>query len=174
MLYVIQLQQHLFARLYQNEASMRAILIFFVATFYATPLLSGEHEKRTTFGETITLSNSISIEYAISHLDELKNQEILISGTVHKVCENKGCWMVLQDEAANSIRVTFSNYAFFMPRNIIGKSVQVQGMLHEEHMNISEARHFAKDAGQSDNEIQRIQQKTKEYRFVATAVKITS
>jgi hypothetical protein len=41
-------------------------------------------------------------------------------------------------------------------------------------MSISAARHFAKDAGQSDAEIQRIKQETKEYRFIATAVKTAS
>jgi len=151
---------------------MRAILIFVAAALYASQLLSSEHGSTITFGETITLPKSIPIEYAISHLDEFKNSEILINGTVSKVCEKKGCWMVLKD-AKNSIRVTFSGYKFFVPKNIIGKSVQAQGMLHEEIMDISEARHYAKDAGQSDNEIKLIKQKVKEYRFVATAVKIT-
>jgi len=72
----------------------------------------------------------------------------------------------------NSIRVTFKDYGFFVPKDIDEKLVQAQGVLSEEVMNISQARHFAKDAGQSAAEIQRIKQKSKEYRFIATAVKI--
>ena len=152
---------------------MRVILIFMAAALYVSHAVSDEPKQAAVFGEAITVSKSISIEYAISHLDELKNTAILINGKVSKVCGKKGCWMVLKN-SENSIRVTFKGYKFFVPKDIIGKSVQAQGMLHEELMNISEAKHFAKDAGQSDSQIKRIKQKVKEYRFIATAVKITS
>ena len=152
---------------------MRAILIFMATILCATHISAGEHKSASTFGEAITLSNSISIEYAISHINELQDKDVLITGTVNKVCEQKGCWMMLKG-MHSSIRVTFKDYKFFMPSDIAGKSVKAQGTLHEEEMSISAARHFARDAGQSDAEIQRIKEKTKEYRFIATAVKITS
>ena len=144
-----------------------------ITTLLASHVLASDHDHASTFGEAITHSDAISIEYAIDHINKLKNKEILITGTVNKVCEKKGCWMILKG-TKNSIRVTFKEYKFFVPNNIVGKRVNAQGILLEETMSISAARHFAKDAGQSDAEIQRINQKTKEYRFIATAVKTAS
>ena len=101
----------------------------------------------------------------------MKHKEILLEGKVSKICEKKGCWMALEGEGG-SIRVTFKNYSFFVPKEVVEKRVQAQGVLSEEVMEISEARHYAQDAGKSEAEIQQIRQPSKEYRFVATAVKI--
>ncbi len=150
---------------------MRAIFIFMIITLYAGYALANDYKHVSTFGKEITISHSISVEHAINNFNKLKNKEILIEGMVGKVCEVKGCWMVLKG-ANDSIRVTFNDYGFFVPKDIDEKSVQAQGVLSKEVMNISEARHFAKDAGQSAAEIQHIKQKSKEYRFIATAVKI--
>jgi len=150
---------------------MRAIFIFIIITLYAGYALANDDKHVSTFGKKVTISHSISIEHAINDFNKLKSKEILIEGVVSKVCEAKGCWMVLKG-ANDSIRVTFKDYGFFVPKDIDEKAVQAQGVLSEAVMNISEARHFAKDAGQSDAEVQHIKQKSKEYRFIATAVKI--
>ncbi len=150
---------------------MRAIITLIVISLCAGHALANDANKPQTFGGEITLSNAISVEQAINEIDALKRKEILLEGKVSKMCKKKGCWMALEGEN-NSIRVTFKNYSFFAPKEVLEKRVQVQGVLSEEVMEISEARHYAEDAGKSEAEIQQIRQPTKEYRFVATAVNI--
>ncbi len=150
---------------------MKKILILLIMGLCAGYALANESQQVSTFGKEITLSSAMTVEQAIRDINKLENREVLLEGTVSKLCEVKGCWMVLEG-GNSSIRVTFKNYDFFVPKDIAGRSVQAQGVLSEEIMGISQARHFAKDAGKSDAEIQQIQQPTKEYRFVATAVKI--
>jgi len=150
---------------------MKAISLFIIITLYASYASASDQQPISTYGEAITLPTPLSIEHAIDNLDTLKNKAILIEGTVSKVCEAKGCWMVIKG-TNSSVRVTFNNYGFFVPKDIAEKSVQAQGILYEKVMNISEARHYAQDAGQSSAEIQSIKQASKEYRFVATAVKV--
>ncbi len=150
---------------------MRATLTLIIIGLYAGHALATGDKAALTFGEEITLSNAISVEHAIHEIDKLKHKEILLEGKVSKICEKKGCWMALEGEGS-SIRVTFKNYSFFVPKEIVEKRVQAQGVLSEEVMEISEARHYAQDAGKSEAEIQQIRQPSKEYRFVATAVKI--
>ncbi len=121
------------------------------------------------YGAEITLDAPVTVGYAIGHIDELKEREILLKGQVAKVCENKGCWMVLQSDQGE-VRVTFKDYGFFVSPELIDQQVWAQGRLYEETLDISQARHFAKDAGASQEELQKIDQPVREYRFVATAV----
>jgi len=150
---------------------MKRIFILIIISLYAGYALANDNQNVSTFGKEITLSDPITVDQAVNGINKLRGQEVLLTGTVTKLCEVKGCWMLLEGENS-AIRVTFKNYDFFVPTDISGKSVQAQGVLSEEIMEISQARHFAKDAGKSDAEIQQIQQQTKEYRLVATAVKI--
>ncbi len=150
---------------------MRAIFTLIIMSLCAGHAVASGVGSAQTFGQEITLSHAISVDRAVDEIDTLKDKEVLLEGRVSNTCEKKGCWMAL-DGTDHSIRVTFRNYSFFVPRDIIGKRVQAQGLLSEAMMGISEARHYAEDAGKSEAEIQQIQQPTKEYRLVATAVKI--
>ena len=71
----------------------------------------------------------------------------------------------------NEVRVTFKNYGFFVPQTILNKRILAQGILIAQILKVSEARHYAEDAGQSDKAIQSITQPVREFRFIATAVK---
>lgn len=63
-----------------------------------------------------------------------------------EVCQSKGCWMVLT-EGARSIRVTFQDYAFFVPKDIAGKTVVVEGVLSRRLLSADEAKHYADESG---------------------------
>ncbi|MBK6732010.1 MAG: DUF4920 domain-containing protein [Bacteroidetes bacterium] len=39
-----------------------------------------------------------------------------VKGTVTSVCQNKGCWMKLDLGNGESMRVTFKDYGFFVPK----------------------------------------------------------
>lgn len=50
-----------------------------------------------------------------------------VKGTVNKVCEKKGCWMTLAQTDGEGIMIRFKDYKFFMPNDIVGKGVVLQG-----------------------------------------------
>lgn len=145
-------------------------LFFIVLCLLLTGVSHGEESGMpATYGSSITLNKSISLAYAIEHFDEINNREILLEGRVSQLCQVKGCWMVLQS-GQDAVRVTFKDYGFFVPNHLKGKKVRAQGRLHVEVMEVSQARHFAQDAGKSREEIEQINEPVEEYRFVATAV----
>ncbi|MDH3975239.1 MAG: DUF4920 domain-containing protein [Deltaproteobacteria bacterium] len=147
-------------------------LFFIMLCLLVTGVSNGEKSGApATYGSSITLNKSVSLAYAIEHFDEIKNREVLLEGKVSKLCQVKGCWMVLQSEQG-AVRVTFKDYGFFVPDDLKGKKVRAQGRLHVEIMEVSQARHFAQDAGKSREEIEKIKEPIKEYRFVATAVEV--
>ena len=51
---------------------------------------------------------------------------VRLEGTIDKVCQNKGCWLELKQQAA-SVHVTFENYGFFVPKDSMGKPAILEG-----------------------------------------------
>ncbi len=50
-------------------------------------------------------------------------------------------------EGARSIRVTFQDYAFFVPKDIAGKTVVVEGVLSKRSLSKDEAEHYDGESG---------------------------
>jgi hypothetical protein len=71
------------------------------------------------------------------------------------------------------MRVTFKDYAFFMPKDLAGKHVVVDGYAYVETTTVEELRHYAQDAGKSKEEINAITQPKREVSFEAAGVLVT-
>jgi uncharacterized protein DUF4920 len=71
---------------------------------------------------------------------------VAVRGRTAEVCRSRGCWLVLS-EGARSIRVTFRDYAFFVPKDLAGKTVVVEGVLSRRQLSADEAKHYAEESG---------------------------
>ena len=90
--------------------------------------------------------------------------------TVNEVCQAKGCWMTLNLENGETATVKFKDYGFFMPKNISGKDVVVNGKAYVSEVSVDEQRHYAEDGGKSKEEIAAITEPKKTYTFLADGV----
>jgi len=90
--------------------------------------------------------------------------------TVTEVCQSKGCWMRLELEDGQETMVRFKDYGFFMPKDIEGKEVIVNGLAFVEEMSIEDQKHYAKDAGKSASDIAKIEATKKTLGFEADGV----
>uniref|UniRef100_UPI0025C058F1 DUF4920 domain-containing protein n=1 Tax=Maribacter sp. TaxID=1897614 RepID=UPI0025C058F1 len=90
--------------------------------------------------------------------------------TVTDVCNAKGCWMKLSLGDNQEAMVRFKDYGFFMPKDIEEKEVVVSGLAFVEEMSIADQQHYAKDAGESEEDIAKITKTKKTYGFTAEGV----
>ena len=90
--------------------------------------------------------------------------------TVKEVCQAKGCWMTLQMKDSTEVMVRFKDYGFFVPKNIAGQEVIVNGKAYVAETSVDELRHYAKDAGKSEEEIEGITEPERTYAFLADGV----
>ncbi|MBT4917946.1 MAG: DUF4920 domain-containing protein, partial [Flavobacteriaceae bacterium] len=74
------------------------------------------------------------------------------------------------DIGAEEAMVKFKDYGFFMPKNIADKEVIVNGKAFVSEVSIEEQRHYAEDAGKSDEEIAAITQVKKTLSLEADGV----
>ncbi len=68
----------------------------------------------------------------------------IIEARVGKVCQKKGCFFIAQDGDA-VVRVSFKDYAFFVPTDIGSRRVLVSGVLIEREVSAEESAHYAAD-----------------------------
>ncbi|RZP04325.1 MAG: DUF4920 domain-containing protein [Flavobacteriales bacterium] len=120
-----------------------------------------EHKKELSylsFGREISNKEILSNDQVVETYKNLKVGDTInmkFSATVNEVCQVKGCWMLL-DIGAEEAMVKFKDYGFFMPKNIVNKEVIVNGKAFVSEISVDEQRHYAEDAGKSDDEIAKI------------------
>jgi hypothetical protein len=101
-----------------------------------------------------------------------KTAEMKITGEVVGVCKKKGCWMTLKMPNGDPMRVTFKDYGFFMPMDIVGRKVALDGIAKKQTISVETLRHYAEDAHKSAEEVAKITEPKKELAFEAKGVVI--
>lgn len=126
-------------------------------------------EKGVAYGTIASNEGAIHV----SEIEKnLKNNKFdgKLTGKVVEVCQEKGCWMKLERTNGEKLMVKFKDYGFFMPKNIIGKEVVLDGEATVKEVSVKQQRHYAQDAGRSKDEIEKIKEPKKELQFVAKGV----
>lgn len=124
------------------------------------------------FGATIDTSSSNSVEETISTLNTSDSLMTKVTGYVTSVCQVKGCWMVLSQNPTDTtgLFVKFKDYGFFVPKDLSGSKVIVEGKAYKEITPVDELKHYAEDEGKSPEEIAKITEPMEELKFMANGV----
>ncbi len=115
---------------------------------------------------------AIEAKQLVEKMAEKPEMEARVTGTVTDVCQVKGCWMKVALDNGKTMRVSFKDYGFFMPKDIAGKTVVFEGTAKKTETSVAELKHYAEDAGKSKEEIEKINSPLKEVTFVANGVYI--
>ena len=132
-----------------------------------------EKIEYASFGKEIIADDAVSASSMAAHYNTMKAGDSInskIIAEVHEVCQEKGCWMRLNLDDDNEVMVKFKDYGFFVPKDIIGKKVIVNGQAFVEEVSVDEQRHYAEDAGKSVEEIASITVPKRTYSFEADGV----
>lgn len=130
-------------------------------------------EAGKTYGAAVTADNSINIDMLLDQLATQDSVRTKLEGKVESVCQTKGCWMNLVPDDGNvakSIFVKFKDYAFFMPLDLAGEKVVIEGVAYKEVTPVDELKHYAEDEGLSQEEIDKITEPKEELKFMADGV----
>lgn len=111
------------------------------------------------FGAVIDDDNVLTKEQMAEKYKDLKEGDtvnVKFASKINTVCKSKGCWMNLDLGEEKESFVKFKDYGFFMPLNADGRDVIVNGKAFVSTTSVEELRHFAEDAGKSEEEIAKI------------------
>lgn len=122
------------------------------------------------FGAQITAEKAIPVSDVIDQFTLETETPFKISGTLHEVCSEKGCWTKVQTEDGRIVRMTFKDYGFFLPTDAAGRQMIAEGVGFRKETSVDELRHYAEDAKKSAEEIAAITEPKVEYLFEASGV----
>jgi hypothetical protein len=128
-----------------------------------------------SFGEKIEADNAIEANLMAETYKKMTVGDSISTKMIAKVdevCQAKGCWMKLDLGNDEQVMVKFKDYGFFMPKNIAGKEVIIDGKAFVSEVSVEEQRHYAEDAGKSEEEIAAITEVKRTYTFEANGVLI--
>ena len=126
-------------------------LLFLIIPFVSLSQISREVDN----SEVKFYGNKFSL---IAESNQNKNglTTATTSGKIISSCPKKGCWVkVISD--SEEIFVTFKDYSFFVPKNgIAGKNIIINGKIKVDTISVSKLKHYAFDAGESEDYISKI------------------
>jgi hypothetical protein len=131
-------------------------------------------DKYNSFGDAITDLNVLTQNQISETYKNLKSGDTLnvkFQAEVSSVCQAKGCWMrvnVGEEEAM----IKFKDYAFFMPKDIAGQEVIIEGKAFVAELSVDEQRHYAEDGGSTKEEIMAITAPKRTLSFESSGVLI--
>ncbi|MDQ3110280.1 MAG: DUF4920 domain-containing protein [Bacteroidota bacterium] len=108
------------------------------------------------FGDKITPEGAVKAEQIKEKLANHDSLAMKVEGKIVDVCQKKGCWMELELADGESMRVTFKDYAFFVPKDAGGRTVIMEGYAFTDTTSVAQLRHYAEDGGKSKEEIEKI------------------
>ncbi|MFA0964700.1 DUF4920 domain-containing protein [Roseivirga sp. BDSF3-8] len=122
------------------------------------------------YGDTIETTKAVSAMALEEELGREIEKHTRVKGTVTDVCQAKGCWMKVDLGDGETMRVTFKDYGFFVPKDAAGQTVVIEGVAQKEVIDVETQRHYAADAGKSAEEIEQITEPRAELTFEAEGV----
>ena len=143
-------------------------LIIFLFSFVS--VYTSQAQTEGNFGRKIDDKKSIEASVLPEKMGNEEAMQAKVTGVVESVCQVKGCWMKVKMADGETMRVMFKDYAFFVPKDIAGKTVVFEGEAQKKTVPVEHLQHYAQDAGKSKEEIAKITEPKQELTFIADGV----
>ena len=125
-----------------------------------------------SFGAEISNDEALDASAMMALYADLKEGDTLAAkfqAPVNSVCKMKGCWMRLAVGDQEAF-VKFKDYDFFVPKYLSEVEVIVSGKAYVSKTSVEDLKHFAQDAGKTQEEIDAITEPELSLDFMADGV----
>jgi hypothetical protein len=160
----------------KNQLLILLILIFLFSCKEKHSNRTPVQVQSTTYnlyGDAFETDSILSLNELSQKIEKIRDTlQLTLKGTIKEVCTKKGCWMTLSMENDSEMMVRFKDYGFFVPLDASGE-VLIHGKAFISETSVDDLRHYAEDAGASDDEIAAITTPKTSYNFEADGVLIS-
>lgn len=144
-------------------------LILLTAHLNAQPP-KGKATKGTVYGAPTTNEKAIGASELPDLLAQKDTVATKIRAKVLDVCSAKGCWLTFKINDSQEAFVKMKDYEFFVPTDLKGKTVILDGKSFIKVTSVEDQKHYAEDAKKTQVEIDAITAPKKEIRFIAKGI----
>lgn len=126
-----------------------------------------------TYGEEIDTEGAMSPEQLMAKMQHNDTMEVVLEAKINECCKKKGCWMNVAVNEEESMKVTFKDYGFFVPKEgVEGMTAIMRGVATWDTITVEMLQHYAEDGGATTEEIEAITEPELALTFVADGVVI--
>lgn len=119
----------------------------------------------------------VEVDKAISVQDMLKKyegktgeMEFTFEGKLNEICSKAGCWVNIDKGNGETFMVRFKDHFTIPPDTKAGTEAYLHGVMFRDTISVDMLRHFAEDAGKSQEEIEKITEPKFELGFTADGI----
>ena len=138
-------------------------------------------DSGTDYGAGLTMHDVSDLSSVLANAEAHTERPVLVRGRISDVCQKKGCWTVIA-AGADTVRVRFADYGFFLPKDSSGKTAYVEGVVTIRTLSEKDARHYFKESkafneskaakSQASEDSSGIHGPQREVGFLATGVRL--
>ena len=165
---------HILYQTTMKKIQFITLLLLVAAVWVSCKQAPAAEAETNSFGAGVSKPDAaVSFADVNAQLETADSVNVVMRAKVGEVCQAKGCWMNVVDAAGTAegeMFVQFQDYGFFMPKDIAGREVIVEGKAYKQETSVEELKHYAEDAGKSAEEIAAITEPVMEKKFMATGV----
>jgi hypothetical protein len=122
------------------------------------------------FGAAIQPGPEVALSALLADPKAYAEQTVTTEGKVQRACSRKGCWMEI-GEGEDACRITFKDYAFFVPTDSAGAHAKIQGRLDTREVEPAAVAHLESEGARFRNK--KADGSATEVRMIASAVELT-
>ena len=149
------------------------LLVFLVAAVSAPAALGAKTTGSTVSkrGAAVPRGAAVSVEKLLAASGRYEKRPVIVEGIIDRACTKKGCWMQLASAkgSPSAVRVTFKDYAFFIPLDAEGMRARAHGVVKVKTLSRGEAEHLVGEGAKLER---RSDGTAREISFVASGVEL--
>lgn len=152
--------------------SKQVMLVLLLAAGLVQAGQGQQQPASRVFGQAFSPAKAIPARDLPRVLGRQDSLAVPVTGQVQQVCQVKGCWMDVRLTDNTVMKVRFKDYGFFVPKDLKGKTVVLNGLAYNQTISVAEQRHYAQDAGKSAAEVRAIKAPRKSITYTASGVMV--
>lgn len=135
----------------------------------------GKDKPGKSYGPVkVDVKNAITVEAMLADFEGKTGEvEYTFEGTLSQVCSKAGCWVNIDKGNGETFMVRFKDHFTIPTDTETNKKAYLHGVLFRDTISVEMLRHFAEDAGKSQEEIEQITEPKYELGFIADGISLT-
>ena len=129
-------------------------------------------EEMASYGPVeVDIEKAMSVEEMLNDFESKTGKsEYTFEGELTEVCSKAGCWVNINKGNGETFMVRFKDHFTIPTDTEIGTSAYLHGILYRDTVTVDLLKHFAEDAGKSQEEIDAITEPKFELGFEADGI----
>jgi len=121
----------------------------------------------------VDTSKAVSVTDMLTTFEQTKaEQEFTFEGKISQVCQSAGCWVQIDKGNGETFMVRFKDHFTIPTDTKSGTAAVLHGTLYMETVAVEQLKHYAYDAGKSEEEIAKITEPVNRLNFRADGILI--